>query len=119
MVDNVGIALRIAAPSLAFEKLFPLPASLAAILNFDSLPSLINVGLRRLTSGRVLSVKSKSGVVENMWDRQPLESRHTPFPFKSYFQFRFGVRHLELVVNNVRRHRLRHTLVGRGKKCGG
>ena len=66
MVDNMGIALQIAAPSLAVEKLFPHPASLAAILNLGSLPSSINVGLRLLTSGCVLSVKSNSGVVETV-----------------------------------------------------
>ncbi len=66
MVDNVGIAVGIAAPSFAVQKLFPLPVSLAAILNFGSLSSSTNVDQRRPTSGSVLSVKSKSGVVENM-----------------------------------------------------
>ncbi len=66
MVDNVGIAVGIAAASFAVQKLFPLPVSLAAILNFGSLSSSTNVYQRRPTSGSVLSVKSKSGVVENM-----------------------------------------------------
>ena len=64
MVDNVGIAVGIAAPSFAVQQLFPLPVLPAAILNVGSLSSSINVGLRRLTS--VPSVKSKSGVVENV-----------------------------------------------------
>ena len=53
-----------------------------------------------------------------MW-WHPLESRCNQQPFKRYFQFRFGDRHLESVVNNVGRHRRRHDQVGRGRKCGG
>ena len=66
IVDNMGIAVGIAAPLFAVQKLFPLPVLLAAILNFGSLSSSTNVDQRRLTSGSVLSVKSKSGVVENV-----------------------------------------------------
>ena len=66
MVDNVGIAVGIAAPSVAVQKLFSLPVRLSDILTFGSLPSSTNVDQRRRTSGRVLSVKSKSGVVENV-----------------------------------------------------
>ena len=71
MVDNMGIAVGIAAPLFAVQKLFPLPVLLAAILNFGSLPSSTNVDQRRLTSDSVLAVKSKSGVVENqgLWNR--------------------------------------------------
>ena len=43
MVNNVGIAVVIVTPSLAVQKLFTLPVSLAAILNFGSLPSSANV----------------------------------------------------------------------------
>ena len=64
MVNNVGVAVGIAAPSLAVQKLFPLPVSLSAILNFGNLPSSTNVGKCRQTSGSVLSVKSRSGVVD-------------------------------------------------------
>ena len=56
VVDNMGIAVGIAAPLFAVQKLFPLPVLLAAILNFGSLPS----------STSVSSVESKSGVVENL-----------------------------------------------------
>ncbi len=66
MVDNVGIAVGIATPSFAVYALFPLPVLLAAILNFGSLSSSTNVDQRRPTSGSVLSVKSKSSVVENV-----------------------------------------------------
>ena len=66
MVDDVGIAVGVAAPQFAVQKLFPLPVLLAAILNFDSLSSSTNVDQRRPTSGSVISVKSKSSVVENM-----------------------------------------------------
>ena len=73
MVDNVVIAVGITAPSLAVQTLFPLPVWLSAILNFGSLLSSTNVGQRRQTSGSVLSVKSKSDVVENvggsLWNR--------------------------------------------------
>ena len=66
MVDNVGVALGIAAPSLAVKKVISTSGFAAAVLNFDSLPSSINVGLRRLTLYSVISVKSKSGVIENV-----------------------------------------------------
>ena len=66
MVDNMGIAVGIAAPSFAVLKLFPLPVLLAAISNFGSPPLSTNVDQRRPTSGSVLNVKSKSGVVENV-----------------------------------------------------
>ncbi len=66
MVDNVGIAARIATPSLDVHKLFPLSVSLAAILNFGSLPSSPNVDQRHPTSADVLGVKPKSAMVENL-----------------------------------------------------
>jgi hypothetical protein len=62
MKGEVGIA----APSVIVQKLFPLPVLLTVILNFGSLPSSANVGQRRPTSGSVLYVKSKSGVVEKL-----------------------------------------------------
>ena len=54
--QNVGVAVEIAAPSLAVQKLFQFPVSVAAILTFGSL----------LTSGNVDSVISKSGRAENV-----------------------------------------------------
>ncbi len=63
MVDNVGIAVGIAAPSLAVQKLFPLPVFAGRHLEF--LWHAI-VYQRQSTSGNVPSVKSKSGVVENV-----------------------------------------------------
>ncbi len=66
VVENVGVDVGIAAPSLTDQKLFPLPVWLSAILNFANLSSSTNVDQRRRMSGRVLSVKSKSGVVENV-----------------------------------------------------
>ena len=65
-VDNVGIDVGIATPSLAVQTLFPLPISLSAILNFGSLPTSNNVGKRRPTPGSLLNVKSQSGVAENV-----------------------------------------------------
>ena len=62
----MGEAVGKASPSLIVQTLFSLPVLLTAILKFGSRPLSINVGQRRLTSGSVLSVKSKSGVVENM-----------------------------------------------------
>jgi len=111
---------RIRTPSLAVQKLFPLSVLLAAILNFGSLPSPTNVDQHRLMPGSVISVTSKSGVVDNVG--QPLQSRRNQLPFEtfeSYFQFRFQGRHLESVLNNVGRHRLRHIQVGRGRTYGG
>ena len=83
----------------------------AAILNFCSLPSSINVTQRQPMS----SVSRQSGPWSKIW-RQPLESRRNQLSFKSYFQFRFGGRHLESVVNNVGRHRCFHIQVVRGRK---
>jgi len=117
MVDNVRIAVGIATPSLAIQKLFPLPVSLAAILKFGSLPSSINVD-QRLPMSAMSSMSSQSRPWSKIW-RQPLESHRNLLPLESYFQFRFGGRHLESVVNNVGRHRHCHTQVGRGKKHGG
>ena len=48
-----------------------------------------------------------------------MESRRNQFLLKSYFQFRFGDRHLESVVHDVGRHRHLHSQVGHGRKCGG
>ncbi len=66
MVDNVGIAVGIAASLFAVQKLFPLPVLLAAMLNFGSLLSSANVGQRRQASGSVIRVKSKSCVIDNV-----------------------------------------------------
>ncbi len=63
MVDNMGIAVGIAAPSLAVQKLFPHPVFVGRHLEF--LCSAI-VYQRQSTSGNVPSVKSKSSVVENV-----------------------------------------------------
>jgi hypothetical protein len=57
MAKNMGIEVGIAAPSLAVQKLFPLPVWLSAILNFGSLPSSTNVGQHWQTSGSVIGVK--------------------------------------------------------------
>ena len=63
IVDNIGIAVGIATPSLAVQKLFPLSVFAGRHLEFWW--SAI-VCQRQSTSGHVLSVKSKSGVVENV-----------------------------------------------------
>ncbi len=52
MVENVGVAVGIASPSVSVEMLFPLPVSWPT-LEFPM-------------SGRVGSVRSKSGVVDNV-----------------------------------------------------
>ncbi len=63
MVENVGIAVGIAAPSLTVQKLFPLPVSAGRHLEFWWTTIVYQ---RQSTSDNVLGVKSKSGVVE-MW----------------------------------------------------
>ena len=63
MVDNVGVAVGIAAPSLAVQKLFPLPVFPGRHLGFWW----YTIVFQPLsTSGSVPSVKLKSGVVENV-----------------------------------------------------
>ncbi len=72
-VENVGTAFGIALQTNTFQKLFPFPVWLSAILNFGSPTSSTNVDQRRRTLGSVLGVKSKSDVVENVdgsrWNR--------------------------------------------------
>ncbi len=63
VVDNVGVAVGIAAPSLVVQKLFPLPVFAGRHLGL--LWSAI-VYQRRSTSGSVPSVKSKSYMVGNV-----------------------------------------------------
>ena len=63
MVDNVGIAVGIAAPSLAVQTLFPLQFFVGRHLDFWWS---VMVYQRRSTSCSDPSVKSKSGVVENV-----------------------------------------------------
>ncbi len=63
MVDNVGVAVGIAAPSLAVQKLFPLPVLLTAILDFSGLPSSTNVGQPLAVS----PVSSRSRAWSTMW----------------------------------------------------
>ena len=77
MVDNMGIAVGIAAPLFAVQKLFPLPVLLAAILNFGSLSSSTNVDQRRPTSSSVLRVTSKSGMVDNVEEAFGIASQST------------------------------------------
>jgi hypothetical protein len=57
MVANVGVAVGIVSPAHCDQLLFPLPVSVAAILNSVS-------GRCREMSGNVESVISKSGRVE-------------------------------------------------------
>jgi len=77
MVDNMGIAVGIAAPLFAVQKLFPLPVLLAAILNFGSLSSSTNVGQRQQASGSVIRVKAKSCVVDNVEEAIGIASQST------------------------------------------
>jgi hypothetical protein len=55
---------------------------------------------RRAMMDNVDSVISKSIRTENVRGYK-LESRRQLLPFKSYFHFRFGGRHLESIVNIV------------------
>ena len=77
MVDNMGIAVGIAAPLFAVQKFFPLPVLLAAILDFGSLSSSTNVGQHRQASGSVIRVKSKSCVVDNVEEAIGIASQST------------------------------------------
>ena len=82
MVHNVGIAVGIAAPSLAVQKLFPLPVFGVRHLEFWWFAIVYQ---RRSTSGSVPSVKSMSGVVENVGVAFEIASQYTTvqklFPF--------------------------------------
>ena len=94
MVNYVGITIEIATASLAVQKLFPLPVSLAVILNFDSLLSSTNDDQRRPTCQVKVGHCRKIG--GSFWNCVAISYR------LSYFQFRFGGRHLESVVNKRR-----------------
>jgi hypothetical protein len=84
------------APSLAVQKLFPLPVFAGRHLEFWW--SAI-VYQRRPTSDSVPSVKSKSGVVESFGVAFEIASQSTTV--QKFFQLRFAGRHLETVVSNV------------------
>jgi len=93
MVENMGVEVVIAAPSLTVQKLFPLPVWLPAILIFGSLPSSTNVDQRRRTSGSVPSVKSKSSVIVNVG--QPWNRVAHNYRSRVMFISGFGGSHLE------------------------
>ena len=76
-----------------------------------------NVHQRRQTSGSVLSVNSKSGVVENVGTAFGIALQTTTV--QKLFLVPVCRGHLDSVVSNVLRYRLRHDQVGRGRKCGG
>ncbi len=59
MVVNVGVGVAIVSPAHCGKKLFPLPVSIAAILNS------VDDRLHEM-SGDIRSVISKSGLVENV-----------------------------------------------------
>ncbi len=111
MVENVGITVGIASPSVTVQKLFPLPVSWPTF----ELPMSANVGSVMFGySGRAWS---------QMWG-YPLESLRHLFPFKSYFHFRFPLPvswpTFELPMSaNVGQCRRCHIRVGHGRKCGG
>ena len=89
MVANVGVAVGIVSPAHFVQCVFPLPVSVAGILNSV-------VGQHRKMSGNVDSVISKSGLVENVGVQ--LKSRRYLNPFKSYFRFRFYGHHIGFPV---------------------
>ncbi len=59
IVENVGVTIGIASPAHCVQHLFPLPGSVAAILNLEG-------GRRWEMLGNVDSVIFKSGLVENV-----------------------------------------------------
>ena len=59
MVVNVGVAVGIVSPAHCVQQLFPLPVSVATILNSVG-------GRHREMPGKVDSVLSKWGLVENV-----------------------------------------------------
>ena len=70
VVDNVGVAVGIASPSVSFQKLFPLP--------FPWPTSWVpDVGICRTMS----PVSYSSRALSKMW-HQPIESRRYVFQFK-------------------------------------
>ena len=87
MVENVGVAVGIASPTVSVQELFPLPVSTSGFVA-DTWVS--DVGRCRAVS----AVPYLSRAWSKMW-KLPLESRRNQLPFKSYFQFRFCGRHLE------------------------
>ncbi len=81
MVDNVGVAVGIASPSLAVQKLFPLPVFVGRHL--ELLWSAI-VYQRPSASSSVPSVKSKSGVIDVAFEiasQSPTVQTLFPFSF--------------------------------------
>jgi hypothetical protein len=80
MVENVGVADGTASKYISVQKLFLLPALVAAILNFRCWPM----------SCHVVSATSESGVVKNVGVGVGIASPYLYiFPFNRYFHFRF------------------------------
>ena len=110
MATNVVLAVGIGPQAHSDKELLQFPVSLAVILIFFQVghsrkygdhrrPTSVFVGQRHAVS----SVSSQNRAWTKMWE-QRLESRRNLQPFNSYFQFRFGGRHLESLFNNVGRH---------------
>ena len=71
VVDNVGVDVGIASPSVSVQKLFPLPVPWPTLC-------LPDVGLCRAMS----AVSYSSRTLSKIW-RQPIDSRRYVFQFKS------------------------------------
>ncbi len=63
MVENTGVEVGIAGPSITVEKLYPLPVLAVAILNVGDKPTSRNVGSTRDVSGVVANVGVAVGIV--------------------------------------------------------
>ncbi len=84
MVENVGVAVAIASPSVSVQKLFPLPVPWPTLWVPD-------VALCRTMSAVSYSTRALS-----KW-HQPIEYRRYVFQFKSYVYTRlFSIRLLEI-----------------------
>ncbi len=84
VVDNVGVAVEIALPSVSVQKLFPLPVPWPTLC-------LPDVGLCRAMS----AVSYSSRTLLKIW-RQPIELIRYLFPFKDMLTRLAGIRHLEI-----------------------
>ncbi len=84
VVDNVGVAVGIASPSVSVQKLFPLPVPWPTLW-------LPDVCLCRTMS----AVSYSSRALSKMW-HQPIESRGYVFQFKIMYTRLFDIRHLEI-----------------------
>ncbi len=107
MVENVGVTVGIASPSVSVQKLFPLPVSWAT----NEFPMSADVGQCRQCQTWARHVRKRGVAVGIAWPSVSVQ-RLFPLPV-SWPTFEFPM------STDVGQCRQCHIRVGHGRKCGG